>query len=429
MSGLRASGRSRRARGDVGAIPVSSFQLLHRLTRRVQWLNVGLLVAVAFLPATVYVVFEVDHVRTHARHEAQQLAYLVASHIEKSGLDLAAISARLRRGREEKDLLYVRLTGPGGSGSVEFGEPGRTFFPTRVTVPFEPAPGPFGEITVEADDRPLIRQAAKILGTFVLVAVLLALVVYRVPMRALRLAIAELEATHAQLIHADKLSSIGEMYAGLAHEINNPLGIILSRVHILLGGARARGLNPELVRDLEMIDRHGSRIAEVIRSLLAFARKGSFDAAETDLNRVIADVVALVEKPLAKQGIRVESLLDPALPAVRASPEHLQQVFLNFVNNARDAMPGGGTITLRTARDGRRLMAEVRDTGTGIASDVRERIFEPFFTTKDVGKGTGLGLSVSYGIVKAHGGDIEVESAPGSGALFRVTLPIGGGRR
>jgi two-component system NtrC family sensor kinase len=139
---------------------------------------------------------------------------------------------------------------------------------------------------------------------------------------------------------------------------------------------------------------------------------------------VIEDVAKLVERPFAKHNIQIRFLLEPALPSLRASPHHLQQVFMNLLNNARDAMPEGGVITLRTSRVDGYLMAEVEDTGAGIADEDRQRVFEPFFTPKGVGKGTGLGLSVSYGIIRAHGGNIDVRSKPGNGALFRISLPI-----
>ena len=355
------------------------------------------------------------------------MASALASQVEEAGPDLQAVAARFGKEMAAKGLVSLRLTAPDGRESVRLGEPGRLLFPIGVTLPLTSRGAPLAELRVEADDRPLLRQAARVFGIHLLVAVLLAAVVYRIPMRALRLAIDEVEGTYARLVHAEKLGAIGEMYASLAHEINNPLGIILTRVRLMLRVARERELSPELLRDLEVIDRHGNRIAEIVRDLLIFARRGTFELIETDLNEVITNIVPLVQTPFAKQDIRVECRLDPSLPPVRMSPDQMQQVFLNLLTNARDAMPRGGTITLRTSRDGRHVVAEVRDTGMGIAPEIQGRIFEPFFTTKEVGKGTGLGLSVSYGIVRAHGGDMEVESSPGKGTLFRVTLPIRGG--
>ena len=234
-----------------------------------------------------------------------------------------------------------------------------------------------------------------------------------------------MESIQAQLIHTEKLSAIGEIYAGIAHEINNPLGIILTRVHILQEAIKERQIAQDFLRDLEMIQRHGSRIAEVIRGLLAFARSTSFTMTETDLNLVIDETVSLLEKPFAEQQIRIDRVLSEDLPRIMGSPVHLQQVFINLLNNARDAMPQGGIINIRTYPNNRRIVAEVRDSGTGIEEKIKGKIFEPFFTTKGVGRGTGLGLAVIYGIIRAHGGDIEVESAPGKGAMFRLRLPAG----
>jgi signal transduction histidine kinase len=247
-------------------------------------------------------------------------------------------------------------------------------------------------------------------------------------MRSLRNAINEVERTHVELLHSAKLGAVGEMYAGLAHEINNPLGILLSRVRLMLGAASQRNFNGELIRDLEMIDRHGSRIAEIVRSLLAFSRKTAFELGDTDVNAVVQETLALVEKPFGKHGVKVLSTLDPRLPSVLGSRDHLQQVFLNLLTNARDAMPSGGTVTVRTYRANGHVVAEVEDTGVGMPEDVADRVFEPFFTTKQREHGTGLGLSVSQSILSAHGGHVEVESEPGQGALFRVTLPIRKGR-
>jgi two-component system, NtrC family, sensor kinase len=280
------------------------------------------------------------------------------------------------------------------------------------------------KLVVELDGRPLVRQMARVVGIHAAVALLVSLAMYRLPVRAVRRAARDLGITEAQLLHSEKLRTLGEVYAGLTHEINNPLGIILTRVKLLLATAPERALPADVTRDLEAIDKHGARIADIVRGLLAFSRRTELAPRETDLNQVLADVLALVEKPFARDGVRIESQLAPGLPHIQASPDHLQQVFLNLVKNAREAMPEGGTITVRTSRKGASLQAEVLDTGTGISPPAVGHLFEPFFTTKDVGKGVGLGLSVSYGIVKAHDGEIEAENRPDRGAVFRVILPL-----
>jgi signal transduction histidine kinase len=417
---------SNRGHGSARALPASLLQDLERQARRVRWLLVGFVMAVAVLPSTFFIIWEVDHLRRYARHDAREIGNALVTRLAQSGPDAEALSTWLPAQMKEEDITFLRLVSASSGRTLDFGDPTRPILPVTITIPLPSSAAPFKALQVIPDDRPLKRAAGVVFGIHLLIAGFLALMLYRLPMRALYLAVSEAKDRYAQLIHADRLSAIGEMYASLAHEINNPLGIILSRVRLLLGTAKERTFSADLVRDLEMIDRHGSRIAVIIRSLLAFSRKTSFESTDTDLNRVVTDVVSLVEQPFTKHGVRIGRLLEPALPVLRGSPDHLQQVFLNLFNNGRDAMPNGGTITVKTYRDGAWVVAEVQDTGAGIAPDIRGRIFEPFFTTKEVSNGTGLGLSVSYGIVKAHGGNIEVESSPGSGALFRVTLPIRG---
>ncbi len=415
--------------GEKIALQPAPFRDLERQARHLQWLLVGLVAIVALLPTAVFVTLEVRHLRTHARSDAQQMTLLLASHMRQGGSDLPVNSAQLTRHMEASGLVSLRLIGPGGAETLRLGEPGQALLATEAAVPWTFGTTRLGEVRVEADARPLLDRAARVLGIHLAAAALLALVIYRVPMRALRRAIGEAEETSAQLMHSEQLSAVGEMYAGLAHEINNPLSIILTRVRLLLVSAEELAVPADIVRDLAVIERHGQRIVDTISNLLAFARRAPFELAETDLNHVIVGALSFVERPFARQGIGINALLDPAPPALRVSADHLQQLFVNLLINARDAMPQGGTITLRTWHDRERVVAEVQDTGAGIAPELRQRIFDPFFTTKEVGKGTGLGLSVSYGIVKAHRGEIEVESTPGQGAVFRVALPLGGALR
>jgi signal transduction histidine kinase len=349
---------------------------------------------------------------------------MITSEVERSGLDMDRLSSLLRHQMAPNDIAGFRLMDSGGREILRIGETATPFMQIEAITDFKPAVGPLKKLYLLADDRPLLYRAARVIMIHLTVATLLAIAISRIGVRPLHRAIDELEAVQSQLIHSEKLSAIGEIYAGLTHEINNPLGIILSKAEIMRGQAKEKQFSPELASDLEMIHRHGTRIAEIIRDLLAFARRTSFDLKQIDLNQVIDEALSLFEKSLSRPQIRIERQLDRHLPQIVGSPVHLQQVFLHLLNNARDAMPQGGTITLRTHRNGRYLIAEVQDTGVGIAQSTKERIFEPFFTTKGVGKGTGLGLSVSYGIIGGHGGDIEVESSPGNGALFRLVLPI-----
>jgi signal transduction histidine kinase len=231
----------------------------------------------------------------------------------------------------------------------------------------------------------------------------------------------------AQLIQAEKLATIGEMLAGLAHEINNPLSIVMSKVQLVLKDLQAANPRTELVQDLRVIDRNIARIGGIIRSLLVFSRKSNSDLVPLNLNTVIGEDLTLVGKLFAQRNIFFEQGLEPSLPQILGDPNQLQQVFLNLLSNARDAMPQGGRIWVRTFsanHDGRWVVAEVHDSGQGIPPEIIERIFDPFFTTKGPREGAGLGLAVSYGIVKSHGGEIQVESRPGEGATFTLKFPV-----
>lgn len=229
-----------------------------------------------------------------------------------------------------------------------------------------------------------------------------------------------------QLIQAEKLAMVGEMFAGLAHEINNPLSIMMSKVRLILKDLQGTDPRPELVQDLRVIDRNISRIGAIVRSLLAFTRKSNADLVPLNLNAVIREALMLVEKPFAKMDIYFEQSLDSALPEIFGEANQLQQVFLNLWSNARDAMKQGGRIRVRTYsvnHDRVWVAAEVSDSGKGIAPETIGKVFDPFFTTKGTHEGAGLGLAVSYGIVKSHGGTIQAESQPGQGATFTLKFP------
>jgi two-component system NtrC family sensor kinase len=238
------------------------------------------------------------------------------------------------------------------------------------------------------------------------------------------------EELSGQLHHASRLASVGEMAAGVAHEINNPLAIIAEQAGLiedLLDPQFAREPDPgELRRHLRAIREAAFRARDVTHKLLAFVRRSEVHPSRHDVHELVEDAVAgLLEREMRVANIEVVRRYAEALPPVLADRGQIEQVVVNLVTNAIDAMPGGGRLTLATSTDGDSVRVAVSDTGTGIAPEQRERLFMPFHTTKEVGKGTGLGLSVSYGIVKSHGGDILVDSRPGEGSTFTIVLPAG----
>lgn len=234
----------------------------------------------------------------------------------------------------------------------------------------------------------------------------------------------------AELVQAEKLAIVGEVAAGLSHEINNPLALIMAHVKETLSEARAKEDSTELVTNLEVIDKNIIRIAETVRNLLTLARKSDLHFLPLDLNEVIRETLMLVEGSWMQTHHTVESSLATYLPPIRGNRNQLQQVLLNLFRNARDAMPQGGRITVKSCHrqsPEHAVVVEVTDHGGGIAPEVINKIFDPFFTTKEVGKGVGLGLAVSRRIVKNHGGNLWVESEPGHGATFKVAFPCGDG--
>jgi PAS domain S-box-containing protein len=239
--------------------------------------------------------------------------------------------------------------------------------------------------------------------------------------------ITERKQIEQQMTHTEKLASIGTLAAGVAHEINNPLAIILGFTELLREQAEPGTETDEM---LQTIERHGLNAKRIVENLLNFSRTSERKSDAVDLNASIETVLGVVGNTMALQQITLEKRLAPDLPKLQGESGELQQVFFNIVTNAISAMETGGVLTVTTECAGD---ADIRiclsDTGPGIPRDIRPKIFDPFFTTKKVGEGTGLGLSISYGIIKRYGGDIvfetkTAEEAPQSGTSFIITLPI-----
>jgi two-component system, NtrC family, sensor kinase len=229
----------------------------------------------------------------------------------------------------------------------------------------------------------------------------------------------------AQLFQADKLSSIGLLAAGVAHEVNTPLAVISSYTQML---AKQLQGDPQKSGLLEKITRQTFRASEIVNNLLNFSRTSGSEFSAVDINKVITDTLALLEHQFKTAKIEVRHELTNAISPIQGNPGRLQQVFLNLFLNAKDAMPGGGTLSVATS-NGDMVSVRVSDTGSGIAQEHIQRIYDPFFTTKTAtgegqNRGTGLGLSVTYGIIQEHAGKIRVESRPGSGTTFALDFPL-----
>jgi len=244
----------------------------------------------------------------------------------------------------------------------------------------------------------------------------------------------EADQTRAQLEHASKLASVGELASGIAHEINNPLAVITEESGLLMdytdpqfGHTLDEG---DLRRRLETIQKSAFRCRDITRKLLRFVRKTDFELQEYDVHDIIDGVIDdLLGPEIEVSSVRVERNYNRSLPMLTTDVNQLQQVILNIVNNASDAIgDDSGTIIITTSRRGKNVLISIKDTGCGMTPEQLEKVFMPFFTTKEVGRGTGLGMSVSYGIVRGLGGKIEVDSAAGVGTTFTVVLPVKPGR-
>ena len=283
--------------------------------------------------------------------------------------------------------------------------------------------------------------------------------------RSERTAHEQLKASEAHLVQTEKLAGLGMMVAGVAHEINNPLAFVDSNMVVLdrdlaaiqrllemyrkadpalaklaqSDGGAVAGLVAEIhdldeaidvdytlpnLRDVLARSREGlRRIKETVLNLKDFARLDATVLSEADVNAGINSTIQIIRNKATERAVKIDTQLSP-LPVLSCYPAKINQVIMNLIDNAIDASPSGGTITVRTSAADSAVRIDVVDKGAGIDPAIRDRIFDPFFTTKPQGKGTGLGLAISYGIARDHGGSIEVDSTPGQGSTFTVVLPM-----
>jgi two-component system NtrC family sensor kinase len=241
---------------------------------------------------------------------------------------------------------------------------------------------------------------------------------------------AQLKVAHQKLIQSDRLASLGQLAASVAHEINNPVSGVLNLSMLMQRVLKDDGIPPgrieEFRRYLSQVSTETARVGRIVSDLLSFSRRSKPQSTMADINGIVRTTVSLVSHKLELANIEVALDLAERLPGLRCDASQIQQVVMNLVMNGAESIKGPGrlTVTTRPTANLRAVTLEVTDTGTGIPEELVPRIFDPFFTTKEEGKGVGLGLAVVYGIVEAHGGDIEVDSTVGRGSTFRVILPI-----
>ncbi len=264
----------------------------------------------------------------------------------------------------------------------------------------------------ECDEGPFLKEERHLIAA---VAQQIALIVER------RQAAEEKARLREQLRRADRLATIGQLSAGVAHELNEPLGNILGFAQL---AQKHPDLPKQIFQDIEKIVTASLHGREVIKKLMLFARKTPPRKEQVHLNAVVEQSLYFLESRCARNGVDLIRRLSPELPQITADPSQLQQVLVNLVVNAIQAMPSGGVLTITTSVSDSHVVLVVADNGTGMSEREIKQIFVPFFTTKDINEGTGLGLPVVHGIITSHGGTIHVESTPGRGTRFEVRLPI-----
>ncbi len=247
------------------------------------------------------------------------------------------------------------------------------------------------------------------------------LIIYLI-FRRLEMKSEELRKTQEQLVQAGKLASTGQLAAGVAHELNNPLTTVSGYAQLLLKRLNKKDPN---FKKIEAMAEEAQRCKVIIKNLLDFSRQaGGKDYQTLNINTPLKNILSLVEEQMRLQNVRIIKNLSSDLPRIKAHPSQMEQVFMNIVSNAQDSMPNGGELRISTRKIDSGIGIAFTDNGCGISKESLDKVFNPFFTTKRPGRGVGLGLSVSYGIIREHDGEIEVESREGKGSTFTIRLPI-----
>lgn len=256
----------------------------------------------------------------------------------------------------------------------------------------------------------------------------------------IKVQIEEIEKLHSRVVQSEKMSAVGQLAGGVAHEINNPMSVILGFAQIVVRGLKE---DDPLYVPLKSIEKEAIRCKKLVNDLLTFSRTGKTEKEKVDINEIIDQTISLVEARTKISNIKVVREYDTGLPRITVNKNQTQQVIINLCNNAIDAMPEGGKITITTKKavNGKRetedgktkqpsadstefVEISVIDTGSGMSEEIKKHIFEPFFTTKEIGKGTGLGLSLVYEIIQKHNGTIKVETEIGKGTIFIIKFPV-----
>lgn len=291
------------------------------------------------------------------------------------------------------------------------------------------AAGPIALLGIPVDES-VISRTSRAIGWVAILTMTLGVFLLT---WAIRPILRQLEAAQLQLAQAEKLASIGELAAGVAHELNNPLMVIMGNTQLALRMLKRSTDIPapaagELGELLQALDQETHRSKTIVGNLLDFARMKRPAQVESDVHALLDESVRLVEHQANLQSVQVVKRYAASLPHVKADTGEMKQVFVNIILNAVQAMPEAGTLTLATSADAAHVAITIEDTGAGIPKEALAKVFDPFFTTKEVGKGTGLGLSVSYGIIQRHNGKISIDSTVGKGTTVTIKLPLATGR-